>query len=170
MSSGAQIENWIANKPPRTVAYRVGSPGNPFSGLDEWITETGLLRDADPPGPDLRPQPGRPGLDGPGGPDHLWDRSGAVGPPARVAVGPRRPGSAAWVSMVTAAMPVTTLPSWRAGEARRSARPERRRPRPGWPGRRLPWHRCRRRCRCARRKRGRRRTRNSARPRSKWCA
>ena len=63
------------------------------------------------------------------------------------------------------AIPLTTLRSWRAGEARRSARPARRPLRRCWRGRRSPWRRPRCRCRCGRRRRGRPRSRSSANPR-----
>ena len=137
--------------------------------------EAGLLRDADPPGPHLGRGRGgqdqqRPGPDGPPGRGPAGDRSATAGPVVRAGTGPRRPGSAARdASMGMAAMPVTTLPSWRAGAARRSARPGRRRPRRGWRGRRSRWRRSRCRCRCARRRRGRRRSRSSARPTSGSC-
>jgi len=51
------------------------------------------------------------------------DRSAAAGRAVRAGTGPRRPGSGTRdASMATAAIPFTALPSWRAGEARRSAR------------------------------------------------
>ena len=56
--------------------------------------------------------------------------------------------------MATAVMPVTTLPLWRAGEARRSARPARQPPQRGSHGHRLTWPRYRCHCRCGRRRRG----------------
>ena len=106
--------------------------------------EPGLLRDADPPGPHLGRGRGgqdqqRPGPDGPARPGARRGPVRAAGPAVRAGTGPRRPGSAAGdASMVTAAMPVTTLRSWRAGAARRSARPARRRLRRGWRARRSP--------------------------------
>ena len=89
------------------------------------------------------------------------DRS-AAGLAVRAGTGPRRHGCVAGdASMGTAAMPVTILRSWRAGGARRSARPGRRPPRTDWRARKSPWHRPRCRCRCGRRKRVPRRIRSS---------
>jgi len=98
------------------------------------------------------------------------DRSAVAGPTVRAGRRPRRPGSAAGdASTVTTAIPVTTLRSWRAGGAHRSARPARRPLQRGWRARRWTWRRPRCRRQCARRRRGRRRTRSSARPTSRWC-
>ena len=99
------------------------------------------------------------------------DPSAAAGALVLTGTGLRRSGSAAGeASMVTAAMPVTTPRSWRAGGAHRSARPARRPLHRGWRARRWTWRRPRCRSQYARRRRGRRRTRSSARPRSRWCA
>src|SRR5438105_15229386 len=55
------------------------------------------------------------------------NRSAAAGPAVLAGTGPRGLESVAGnASMATAAMPFTTLPSWRAGEARWSARLARR--------------------------------------------
>ena len=110
--------------------------------------EPGLLRDADPAGPHLGRGRGgqdqqRPGPDGPARPGGRRGpvRGGRSGGPRRDRTTQARVRGAGRVDAVTAAMPVTTLPSWRAGGARRSARPGRRRPRRGWRGRRSPWRR-----------------------------
>ncbi len=72
---------------------------------------------------------------------HLLFSDRDRGPPGgRAGTGPLRPGSAARdASTVTAAMPVTTLRSWRAGGARRLAQPRRRPLQRGWRARRSPW-------------------------------
>jgi hypothetical protein len=137
--------------------------GRPDPGQWGDSPEAGLLRDADPAGEDL----GR----GRGGQDRMvrpgraaaGDRSAAAGPVVRAGTGPRRRGSIAEDARAAmAAMPVTTIPPWRAGGARRSARPARQRPPTGWRGHTSTWRRPRRRCRCGRRRRARRRTRSSA--------